>query len=175
MVACFKSSRMLPAGVIFGRLEVSCQFTGVFGDIRRQFRWVYNLRLKFSVTVSVSVRNWPHHSGWQIDSKFPMYLGLVIKFDLFTPEEKAKTQHDLAKLWGPNWEEKQKENYKKYLEEYDAEHGPIERLILENSIWVTAIMTIIAIRQFLITRLFLPTSAACACRNASVWLPCGPN
>jgi 3-phosphoshikimate 1-carboxyvinyltransferase len=110
---------------------------------RRETSDGFTISYKIKTTRSVSVRNWPHHSGWQIDSKFPMYLGLLIKFDLFTPEEKAKTQHDLAKLWGPNWEEKQKENYKKYLEEYDAEHGPIK--VSRKTDLGDAIMTLIAL------------------------------
>ena len=94
-------------------------------------------------TWSVSVRNWPYVSGWQIDSKFPMYVGLVTEFDLSTPEKKAKVEQNLAKMWGANWQEREKEEYSKYLENYEAEHGPT-KVSRQNDLG-DSIMTLIAL------------------------------
>jgi 3-phosphoshikimate 1-carboxyvinyltransferase len=92
---------------------------------------------------SVSVRNWPYLSGWQVDSKFPEYIAIMEKFDFFTPEEKAGLDKKSAELWGPNWQQRQKEEYSKYMEEYETEHGPIK--VSRQTDLGDSIMTLIAL------------------------------
>jgi len=72
---------------------------------------------------SVSVPHWPYISGWQVDAKFPEYLGFIKIPDLQTPEDEAIKEF-LVKKWGADWQESQKEHYNEYLEEYEATPGP---------------------------------------------------
>jgi 3-phosphoshikimate 1-carboxyvinyltransferase len=74
--------------------------------------------------LSVLVPNWPYQSGWQIDARFPIYLGRIKHADLQTPEDKARAEEFLIKKWGANWKELQKAEYEKYQQKHEAEHGP---------------------------------------------------
>jgi len=74
---------------------------------------------------SICVSNWPYLSGWQIDSKFPEYLGLVTKVDLTTPEEMVEVEQSLEKMWGPTWRERLDEECRKDAKRFEAEHGPL--------------------------------------------------
>ena len=92
----------------------------------------------------VKVQNWPYHSGWQIDSKFPSYLGLLkkVNVELDSPEDQAETNRKFEK-WGPNWKARQDEEYEKYLAEYEAEHGPTK--VSRRTDLGDSIMTLIAL------------------------------
>jgi 3-phosphoshikimate 1-carboxyvinyltransferase len=98
------------------------------GEREKEYQETPDGDLGFTVSVktkwSVTVHNWPYLSGWQIDAQFPEHIGLVTRFDLSTPEEMAEVEQSLAKMWGPNWRERQKREYSKYLEEHEVEHGP---------------------------------------------------
>jgi 3-phosphoshikimate 1-carboxyvinyltransferase len=103
----------------------------------------FTITTSVKTTWSVSVRNWPHLSGWQIDAKFPNYVLLVTKLDFSTPKENAEVEKQLARMWGTNWQERQKKEYEKYLERYEAEHSPTK--VSRRTDLGDGIMTLIAL------------------------------
>ena len=72
---------------------------------------------------TVKVLNWPT-SGWQIDASFMRQLHTFKEASAVPVSRVAETERTLAKEWGPNWQERQKEEYQNYLKQYRAEHGP---------------------------------------------------
>jgi len=113
---------------------------------REEGRDGFTISVKAKVRPLIKVLDWPFHSGWQIDSKFPEYLGLLQNIEdkyLLTPEEKAETERKSAETWGPNWKERQTKEYEKYLAEFEAEHGPIK--ISRQTDLGDSIMTLIAL------------------------------
>jgi 3-phosphoshikimate 1-carboxyvinyltransferase len=72
-----------------------------------------------------------------------MYLGHINHPDFSTPEEKVKVQEFLINKWGADWQEREKEDYKKYQERFEAEHGPTK--ISRQTDLGDSIMTLIAL------------------------------
>jgi len=96
-----------------------------------------------SGTYSLKVSKWPHASGWQIDARFPEYVGLMTQMSLVTPEEKVAIEHRLEKLWGPMWRERLAQESERNQQAFDAEHGPVQ--VSRQRDLGDSIMTLIAI------------------------------
>jgi 3-phosphoshikimate 1-carboxyvinyltransferase len=105
----------------------------------------FSISLTIKKKPSVKVTNWPRHTGWQIDSKFPMYLGLVqkTKDERLTLEDRSEAKQELPAKGGLDREEMQREEYEKYLEEYAAENGPTK--VSRQTDLGDSIMTLIAV------------------------------
>ncbi len=73
---------------------------------------------------TVNVKNWPS-SGWQIDARFPDFLALLSSSKVKDPERTMEIERLLEKRWGPSWRERQTQEHQRYLEKYEAEHGPL--------------------------------------------------
>jgi 3-phosphoshikimate 1-carboxyvinyltransferase len=118
-----------------GTVEVSGETKRSYSDPDGSSTYTAMAQLK----PSVSVRNWPSVSAWQIDSKFSVYLNLI----LLSPDEKKKIAEFILKAWGRERQECQKEEYDKYLRKFEAEHGPTK--VSRQTDLGDSIMTLIAL------------------------------
>jgi 3-phosphoshikimate 1-carboxyvinyltransferase len=97
----------------------------------------------FGVVPSVCVNNWPHESGWQIDSQFPLFFMHVSNLSKTLPWNANEIANGPAEIWGDEWQERQEKEYQKYLELFEAEHGPVK--VSRRTDLGDSIMTLIAL------------------------------